>query len=226
MKLSYLDIHTTDPAFNLAFEQYVFDCLPRDRAYFILWQNENAIIVGKHQNTAAEINEHFVKDLGIKVVRRLSGGAVYHDLGNLNFTFTVDAGDALDLNFSQFCVPVVDALEEMGVRAEINGRNDITTDGKIFRKLPIYSRRARDASRNHYVRFRSACYGAGSQCGPGKSLGKMDPIRPQPRYKRQTPFAKRCRHWAVPRGTVKAHHQHPDRGGATLFIDGEGCGGN
>lgn len=144
MKLSYLDIQTTDPAFNLALEQYVFDCLPRDRAYFMLWQNENAIIVGKHQNTASEINEHFVKDRGIKVVRRLSGGgAVYHDLGNLNFTFIVDAGDALNLNFSQFCVPVVDALEEMGVKAEINGRNDITIDGKKFSGNSQYIREGR-----------------------------------------------------------------------------------
>ena len=57
MKLSYLDLMTTDPSYNLAMEQYVFDCLPRDRMYFMLWQNDNAIIVGKYQNTIAEINE-------------------------------------------------------------------------------------------------------------------------------------------------------------------------
>ena len=84
MKLSYLNLMTTDPAYNLAVEQYVFDSLPRDRMYFMLWQNDNAIIIGKHQNTLAQINEPYVREHGIRVVRRLSGGgAVYHDLGNL-----------------------------------------------------------------------------------------------------------------------------------------------
>ena len=89
-KLSYLNLYTTDPAWNLAAEQYVFDALPRDRTYFMLWQNDNAIIIGKHQNAAAEINQQFVRENGVRVVRRLSGGgAVYHDLGNLNFPFSV-----------------------------------------------------------------------------------------------------------------------------------------
>ena len=61
MKLSYLDLMTTDPSYNLAMEQYVFDCLPRDRMYFMLWQNDNAIIVGKYQNTISEINEEAVR---------------------------------------------------------------------------------------------------------------------------------------------------------------------
>ena len=76
MKLSYLDLMTTDPSYNLAMEQYVFDCLPRDRMYFMLWQNDNAIIVGKYQNTISEINEEAVRERGIRVVRRLSGGNV------------------------------------------------------------------------------------------------------------------------------------------------------
>ncbi len=133
MELSYLDLTTTDPAFNLAAEQHVFDALPRDRAYFMLWQNENAIIIGKHQNTLAEINEPYVRAHGIRVVRRLSGGgAVYHDLGNLNFTFIADAGDTEKLDLRLFCLPVVRTLASLGVRAELNGRNDITLDGKKF----------------------------------------------------------------------------------------------
>ena len=133
MKLSYLDLSTTDPAVNLATEQYVFDSLPRDRAWFMLWQNDNAIIIGKHQNTFAEINEPYVRQHGIRVVRRLSGGgAVYHDLGNLNFTFITDAGDTEKLDFRAFCLPIVQALETLGVPAEINGRNDITIEGKKF----------------------------------------------------------------------------------------------
>ena len=93
MKLNYLDLYTTDAAWNLAAEQYVFDALPRERSYFMLWQNKNAVIVGKYQNTAAELNAAYIKEHGVQVVRRLSGGgAVYHDLGNLNFSFITDAG--------------------------------------------------------------------------------------------------------------------------------------
>ena len=69
MKLSYLDLMTTDPSYNLAMEQYVFDCLPRDRMYFMLWQNDNAIIVGKYQNTIAEINEEAVRERGISSLK-------------------------------------------------------------------------------------------------------------------------------------------------------------
>ena len=129
MKLSYLDLMTTDPSYNLAMEQYVFDCLPRDRMYFMLWQNDNAIIVGKYQNTISEINEEAVRERGIRVVRRLSGGgAVYHDMGNLNFTFITDAGGSGTLDMKLFCEPVVCTLAALGVRAEVNGRNDITID--------------------------------------------------------------------------------------------------
>ena len=122
-KLSYLDLYTTDPAWNLAAEQYVFDCLPRDQTYFMLWQNNNAVIIGKHQNAAAEIDQQFVRENGVRVVRRLSGGgAVYHDMGNLNFTFIADAGDMETINFRLFCQPVVAALAALGVQAEVNGR--------------------------------------------------------------------------------------------------------
>jgi len=92
----YIESPSHDPHFNLALEQYVFDRLDRSQGYFMLWQNDNAIIVGKHQNTTAEINAPYVKERQISVVRRLSGGgAVYHDLGNINFTFIADAGDVL-----------------------------------------------------------------------------------------------------------------------------------
>ena len=123
MKLSYLDLMTSDPSYNLAMEQYVFDCLPRDRMYFMLWQNDNAIIVGKYQNTIAEINEEAVRERGIRVVRRLSGGgAVYHDMGNLNFTFITDVGESNALDLKLFCEPVVRTLATLGVKAEVNGR--------------------------------------------------------------------------------------------------------
>ncbi|MFB0920963.1 MAG: lipoate--protein ligase [Oscillospiraceae bacterium] len=129
----YIRSLSTDPYFNLALEQYVFDCLPKTKAYFMLWQNDNTIVVGKHQNTSGEINAAFVKERGINVVRRLSGGgAVYHDLGNVNFTFIMDAGKQRELDLSSFCIPVVQALRTLGINAELNGRNDIIIDGKKF----------------------------------------------------------------------------------------------
>ena len=141
--MNYLNLTTTDPAFNLAVEEYVFDYLPKDRMYVMLWQNDNAIIIGKNQNTLAEINEAYVKEQGIRVVRRLSGGgAVYHDMGNLNFTVIADAqGENLD--FGRFCALVVKALQRVGVKAEINGRNDMTIDGKKFSGNAQYLRQGR-----------------------------------------------------------------------------------
>lgn len=130
MTWKFIDVKSTDPAFNLALEQYVFDSLPREYNYFMLWQNAGAVIVGRHQNTFAEINEAYLRANEIPVVRRLSGGgAVYHDLGNLNFTFIQDAvSTKLDLGL--FCRPVAQALQDLGAKAEVNGRNDITLDGK------------------------------------------------------------------------------------------------
>lgn len=143
-ELKWLDLTGTDAAFNLAAEQYVFDSLPRSCGYFMLWQNRSAVIIGKYQNTLAEIDLPYVREQGIQVVRRLSGGgAVYHDLGNLNFTFILDAGDTESLDLRLFCLPVVRALGELGVRAELNGRNDITIDGKKFSGNSQYMRGGR-----------------------------------------------------------------------------------
>lgn len=144
MKMTFIDVSTTDPAFNLALEQYVFDQMPRDRGYFILWQNDNAIIVGRHQNTLAEINEDYVRDHGIQVVRRLSGGgAVYHDLGNLNFTYIVNAAQGPRVDLKLFCRPVAEALRSLGVEAQVNGRNDITIGGRKFSGNAQYVREGR-----------------------------------------------------------------------------------
>ncbi|MCL2834606.1 MAG: lipoate--protein ligase [Treponema sp.] len=129
----YIESRQTDPAYNLALEQAVFDSADPSDAYFMLWQNHNAIIIGRHQNTLEEINSAFVTEHGISVVRRLSGGgAVYHDLGNLNFTFITPAGTADKIDFSFFCRPVQKALLPLGVPVEISGRNDMTVEGKKF----------------------------------------------------------------------------------------------
>ncbi len=143
-KTVYIAVSTTDPAFNLALEEYVFEKMSRDREYFLTWRNDNAIIVGRHQNTAAEINEAFVKEKNIKVVRRLSGGgAVYHDLGNLNFTFIVDAQPGQKVDLRKFCQPIADTLCALGANASVDGRNDILIDGMKVSGNAQYVRQGR-----------------------------------------------------------------------------------
>lgn len=123
----------TDPRINLAVEEYALNYLDPSQDYVILWQNEPTVVVGRNQNTVAEVNGPFIKERGINVVRRLSGGgAVYHDWGNLNFTFIVDADKEMVSNFEYFTKPVIEALASLGVKAEFSGRNDITIDGKKF----------------------------------------------------------------------------------------------
>ena len=121
----------TDPHINLAIEEYALKNLGEDDSYLLFYINEPSIIIGKNQNTIEEINTEYVESNGIKVVRRLSGGgAVYHDLGNLNFSFiTKDDGNSFH-NFQKFTEPVIKALEKMGVKAEISGRNDIMAEGR------------------------------------------------------------------------------------------------
>ena len=144
LPLCYLDLHTTDAPWNLAAEQYVFDTLPRGRSCFMLWQNRSAVIVGKHQDTLAEINRPYIEANGIQVVRRPSGGgAVYHDLGNLNYTVITDSGSGEGLDLSLFCRPLLRVLRELGVPAELTGRNDMTVDGKKFSGSAQYLRRGR-----------------------------------------------------------------------------------
>lgn len=140
----YIESHSTDPAFNLALEQYVFDCMDRSKEYFMLWQNDNTVVIGKNQNAFAEVNQKVADAKNISVVRRLSGGgAVYHDMGNLNFTFILDAKDATDLDIRLFCQPIAALLRSLKVPAEVNGRNDITIDGKKFSGNSQYLKQGR-----------------------------------------------------------------------------------
>ena len=131
MDIFYLDLQGTDAAWNLAAEQYVFDSLSGDRNFLMLWQNKRAVILGKYQNAHTELNMNYIREHQVQVVRRLSGGgAVYHDLGNLNFTFITAADPSARVDLEKFCRPVADVLRSLGVPAELNGRNDICVDGK------------------------------------------------------------------------------------------------
>jgi lipoate-protein ligase A len=135
----------TDPMINLAMEEYVLREIPTDDSYFLFYVNQPSIIIGKNQNTIEEINVPYIEENDIKVVRRVSGGgAVYHDEGNLNFSFiTEDDGDSFH-NFKRFTQPIVDALKEMGVNAELSGRNDIELeDGKKVSGSAMFTQNGR-----------------------------------------------------------------------------------
>lgn len=119
---------STDAYFNLATEEFLLNYVEDD--VFMLWRNEPAVIVGRFQNSLAEINLDFVNQKNIKVVRRLTGGgAVFHDLGNLNFTFIESQSKG---DFRTFTQPILEVLHQMGVEARFEGRNDLMIDGQKF----------------------------------------------------------------------------------------------
>ncbi len=130
--MEFLTFSSLDPAFNLALEERLFDSLPPEHpGLFMLWQNGPSIIVGRHQCTAEEVNADFVRRENLPVVRRITGGgAVYHDTGNLNFSFIENANGQERVNFRRYLEPVREALRDVGVRAEISGRNDLEVDGR------------------------------------------------------------------------------------------------
>ncbi len=120
-------LSSTDPTLNLACEEMLLSRAWDD--LFMLWRNDKSVIVGRNQNTLSEIDPAFVAAHGIPVVRRLTGGgAVFHDLGNLNYT-CISAFDG-PLDFARFAQPMVEALGALGLSAALTGRNDISIDGK------------------------------------------------------------------------------------------------
>jgi lipoate-protein ligase A len=130
--MKYIENYSNDPRYNLAFEEYCFKYLPRDEDYLLLWINSPAIIIGKNQNTIEEVNSEYIKMKGIQVVRRITGGgAVYHDLGNLNFSIITNA-EGSKIDFKKYNISILEALIKLGVKCELSGRNDITIEGKKF----------------------------------------------------------------------------------------------
>lgn len=123
---------TNNPYFNIALEEYLLYQYPTE-TLFLLYINAPSIIVGKFQNTLAEINLDYVKERDIKLVRRMSGGGtVYHDLGNLNFSFHTLLGDNDFMDFSKFTEPVLEVLHKFNIPAKLEGRNDLLVEGKKF----------------------------------------------------------------------------------------------
>lgn len=128
--MKYLVNTSTDPYFNMAFDEYCLERYPSDAPFFYLWRNVPSVIIGANQNACAEVNLRYLESRGIKLARRVTGGgAVYHDLQNMNYTF-------IGKNLSP--VPFVEALRSLGVPAELTGRNDIFVGGC---KVSGYARR-------------------------------------------------------------------------------------
>ena len=119
---------SNDPYFNLATEEFLLK--ESDEEFFLTYINEPSIVVGKHQNTYAEINLEFVRSQNIKVARRLTGGGtVFHDHGNLNFSFITNGEEERMVDFKKHTQPILDFLEGLSVRAEFGGKNDLLLDG-------------------------------------------------------------------------------------------------
>lgn len=134
-----------DPRVNLAIETFLLQEMPLEEPILLFYINEPSIIIGRNQNTIEEINREYVEEHGIHVVRRLSGGgAVYHDFGNLNFSFIMpDDGDSFR-DFAKVTKPIIQALHELGISgAELKGRNDLVIDGFKFSGNAMYATNGR-----------------------------------------------------------------------------------
>ena len=121
----------TDPFFNLAAEEYLLRNGPDDLV--MLWQNEPSVIIGKHQNPFVETDFHYISEHQIPVIRRISGGGtVYHDLGNINFSFIRRVGSVNPVRFSQFTQPILELLIGLGIPVHAGPRNNLLVDGLKF----------------------------------------------------------------------------------------------
>ena len=128
--MRYIKNPSTNPYYNMAFDEYCLESLPMDEPVFYLWQNRPAVIVGFNQEVNTEVNLDFLKENGIDLVRRVTGGgAVYHDLGNLNYTI-VGRSEDLERDYPEYASIMAKALQSLGVPATLSGRNDILVEGR------------------------------------------------------------------------------------------------
>lgn len=134
----------TDPRINIALETYLVEYKLVNEPILLFYINEPSIIIGRNQNTVEEVNQAYIDENHIHVVRRMSGGgAVYHDFGNFSFCFIKD-DDGSFRDFGKFTKPVIDALHKMGVTgAALQGRNDLLIDGKKFSGNAMYVKNGR-----------------------------------------------------------------------------------
>ena len=127
--MKYIRLHTKSPYYNLAVEEYLLK--ETDEDIFMLWQNSPSVIIGKNQNAYAEVDLSYAKEAGINIARRITGGgAVFHDEGNVNYTFITSKSKAKSLDYGYFTRPIVDALASLGLDCALSGRNDLECEGK------------------------------------------------------------------------------------------------
>ena len=128
--MRYLRNPHTDPYYNMAFDEFCLENLPIDEPVFYLWQNRPAVIIGLNQEVNTEVNLDYLKENDIALVRRVTGGgAVYHDLGNLNYTI-VGRSEDLERDYPEYASLMMKALQTLGIPATLSGRNDILVGGK------------------------------------------------------------------------------------------------
>ena len=136
--MKYLQNNSTDPHFNMAFDEFCLEQLKADEPVFYLWQNRPSVIIGLNQSAYAEVNLPYLREKGIVLARRVTGGgAVYHDLQNLNYTITGRIRD-LETDYPAYVEMMARALSALGVPAEVSGRNDILVES---RKCSGYAKR-------------------------------------------------------------------------------------
>ena len=136
--MRYLRNLSTDVYYNMAFDEYALEQLPLDEPLFFLWQNRSAVIIGLNQNAYAEVDIDYLHQHDIALARRITGGgAVYHDLGNLNYTIVGRSSD-IERDYPEYASHMLKALQALGVQAELSGRNDILVEG---RKVSGYAKR-------------------------------------------------------------------------------------
>ena len=129
--MRYIKLCSNDPYYNLAVEEYLLNNSEED--IFMLWQNAPTVVIGKNQNAYAEVNLEYAREKEIKISRRITGGgAVYHDLGNINYTFITSEKKARALDYEYFTRPIIDALKFLGLDCKLSGRNDLECDGRKF----------------------------------------------------------------------------------------------
>lgn len=130
--MKYLRNKSTNPYFNLALDEYAMN-LDIKEPFFYIWRNAPAVIIGKYQNALAEVNHQFLRENNIKLCRRISGGgAVYHDLGNVNYTFIIPSEKVNKADLRSYSQIMLKALNSLGLNAELSGRNDLSLNGKKF----------------------------------------------------------------------------------------------
>ena len=140
--MEYYYSTSVDPVYNLALEEFLFNKVSGD--FLLIYRNQDAVVCGKHQNPVAEINSRFLMENDIPLIRRFSGGGtVFHDLGNVNFSFITTGANTKVIDFTKYAIPVIDFLISTGLQANLSDRNDILLNGKKITGHAAHSKNTR-----------------------------------------------------------------------------------